>query len=99
MPIRNPMLNIPDAERTPLVNQLLVLIEQVIEENLRLKETIQQLRDEVARLKGEKGKPKFKASGMERETGSSPDASAPDGTGPDADNLAKVEAPADSEQG
>ena len=84
MPIRNPMLNIPDAERTPLVNQLLVLIEQVIEENLRLKETIQQLRDEVARLKGEKGKPKFKASGMERETGSSPAASAPDGNGPDA---------------
>ena len=74
MPSRNPLLNIPDAERTPLVNQLLVLIEQIIQENHRLKETVQQLRDEVARLKGEKGKPKFKASGMDRETGSGPDA-------------------------
>jgi len=46
------------------------------------------LRDEVAR-KGAKGKPKFKASGMERETASSPDASTPDGTGPDAQLLGK----------
>ena len=79
-----PLLNIPDAERTPLVNQLLVLIEQLMQENHQLKETVQQLRDEIARLKGEKGKPKFKASGMDRKTDSGPDASTPDGTGADA---------------
>jgi hypothetical protein len=33
-----------------------------------LTETIQQLRDEIAVLKGEKSKPKFKPSGMEIET-------------------------------
>ena len=81
---RNLLLNIPDAERTPLVNQSLVLIEQVMQENHQLNETVQQLRDEVARLKREKGKPKFKASGMDRKTGSGPDASTPDGTGADA---------------
>jgi hypothetical protein len=55
----------PLEERTPLVEQLLGLLERVLEENLRQAETIQQLRDEIAILKGEKAKPKFKPSGME----------------------------------
>ena len=42
------------------------------------------MRDEVERLKGEKGKPKFKSSGMDRETGSGSDARAPYGTKADA---------------
>lgn len=63
MPILLP--DIPDAERTPLVEQLVELIETLAEANQRQAETIQQLRDEIAVLKGEKGKPRFKPSGME----------------------------------
>jgi hypothetical protein len=39
---------IPDAERTALVERLVVLIEVLAQENQRQAETIQQLRDEIA---------------------------------------------------
>lgn len=57
--------DIPDAERTPLVEALVGLIEVLAEKTQQQAETIQQLRDEIAVLKGEKGKPSFKPSGME----------------------------------
>jgi len=79
MPSRIQMPKVPDAERSPLVDQLLVLIERLIQDNLRQAEAIQQLRDEIAVLKGEKGKPKFKASGMDRETDRGADCSPKDG--------------------
>jgi hypothetical protein len=66
---------IPDAERTPLVERLVVLIEALAQENQRQAETIQQLCDEIAVLKGEKREPTFKPSGMEEET--TPDAPQP----------------------
>ena len=71
---------IPDSERTPLVERLLEQIERLMQDGLRQTELIQQLRDEIAVLKGEKARPKFKPSGME--TGTDPDD--PDEGGDDA---------------
>jgi hypothetical protein len=54
--------NIPDEERTPVVVELLEIV--------RLqKEQIQAQRDEIARLKGLKSKPKIKPSKLEDESG------------------------------
>ncbi len=57
---------VPDAQRSPLIEELLARIEHLIQRNRHLEETVQQLRDEIAVLKGEQAKPKFKASGMAR---------------------------------
>ena len=57
-----------EAERTPLVEVLLGRIEQLLEDQRRQAELIQQLRDEIAVLKGEKARPTFKPSGMEQQT-------------------------------
>jgi hypothetical protein len=68
MPTSIQLPDISDAERTPLVEQLVGLIEALAETNQRHAETIQQLRDEIAVLKGEKAKPRFKPSGMDDQT-------------------------------
>lgn len=64
----NPLPEIPEAEHTPLVELLLAHIERLLEEQRRQAELIGQLRDEIAVLKGEKARPKFKPSGMEQQT-------------------------------
>ena len=51
---------ISEEERTPLVSALLEII-------LIQQEQIQELRDEIARLKGQKPKPKIKPSTLEKE--------------------------------
>ena len=68
MPDLKQLPSIADAQRSPLVEQLLVQLEHLLEENRRQAEIIQQMRDEIAVLKGQKAKPKFKPSGMETET-------------------------------
>ena len=68
MPDLKQLPNIAEAQRSPLVEQLLVQLEHLLEENLRQAEIIQQMRDEIAVLRGQKAKPKFKPSGMETET-------------------------------
>jgi hypothetical protein len=63
----DPLPTIAASQHTPLVEQLL-------EENRRQAEQIQQLRDEIAVLKGQKAKPKFKPSGMDTKSEPSGDA-------------------------
>ena len=60
MPDLKQLPSIAEAQRSPLVEQLLVQLEHVLEENRRQAEIIQQMRDEIAVLKGQKAKPKFR---------------------------------------
>src|SRR3954451_2367498 len=64
--------DIPEAQRTPLVQQLLDIIAlqqeriQQLEDQIRLQhERIQQLEDEIARLKGLKARPRIAPSSLE----------------------------------
>jgi hypothetical protein len=59
---------IPDAERTPLVEALLALIDSQQQHIQQLEETIGKLRDEIALLKGEKPRPKITPSRLEAPT-------------------------------
>ena len=53
---------IPDAERTPLVMSLLDLVRSLLDRVQQGDETIQQLRDEIALLKGQKPRPQIRPS-------------------------------------
>ena len=48
---------------------LKVLLVQALEDNARLKAETVELREEIARLKGLKGRPKLRPSGMEQASG------------------------------
>ena len=52
-------------ERTPLVEALLGIIRQLLDRVAQLEETNQQLRDEIAKLKGQKTRPDIKPSTLE----------------------------------
>jgi len=56
---------IPSAERTPLVEALLGIIRQLLDRVQELEQTNQELRDEIARLKGQKPRPDIKPSRLE----------------------------------
>ena len=61
-------MELPDIrpeERTPLVEALLGIIRQVLDRMAELETTIQELRDENAKLKGQKGRPDIKPSNLE----------------------------------
>ena len=60
--------DIPEAEQTPVIKALLALLEQVITHNQKLSEEVEHLKDEVNILKGEKKKPTFKASKLDKST-------------------------------
>src|SRR5438128_1524925 len=52
-------------ERTPLVEALLAINRQLADRVAELEQTVQQLRDEIARLKGQKPRPDIKPSMLE----------------------------------
>jgi len=58
---------IPEEEKTPLILQLLGIIEQISVSNLLQAEEIQLLKDEIARLKGQKPKPNIRPSKLEKD--------------------------------
>ena len=58
---------IPEEEKTPVVLQLLTIIEQLYSSNLLQEEEKQLLKDEIARLKGQKRKPKIRPSKLEND--------------------------------
>ena len=60
--------DIPESEQTPTVKALLGLLEECIELIQKQGEEIKQLKDEVGVLKGEKKRPTFKPSKLEKET-------------------------------
>ena len=57
--------DIPEAERTPLVRQLLDIIALQQERIQQLEERVHQLEDEIARLKGLKARPRIAPSTLE----------------------------------
>jgi len=63
-----PIPNIPEQDQTPLVKTLLVFIEQLAEQCQQQGEDIERLEDEINILKGEKKRPAFKASKLDKET-------------------------------
>jgi hypothetical protein len=60
--------DIPEAERTPLVRQLLDIIALQQDRIQQLEERVQQLDDEIARLKGLKARPRIAPSSLESPT-------------------------------
>jgi hypothetical protein len=63
----------PD-ERTPLVEALLAIIQVLLDRNQQLEETVLQLRDEIAILKGQKPRPQISPSRLEAGSPPSPQA-------------------------
>ncbi len=57
---------IPEDEKTPLVLQLLAVIEQQASIIKQQEEQIQLLKDEIARLKNQNPKPKIRPSSLEK---------------------------------
>jgi hypothetical protein len=59
------LLEIPEAEQTPLVKPLMAIIGLLVERVAQLEEQVAELRDEVAVLKGLKPRPKIQPSRLE----------------------------------
>ena len=76
---------IPEAELTPLVQQLLGII-------LRQQEQIEELQEEIRRLKGHKGKPLIKPSRMDQEAQGGEEAGKERKRGPQRAKTAQLQA-------
>jgi hypothetical protein len=62
--------SIADKKAVAIIKALINLVEMLAEENARLKETVQELKDEINRLKGEQGKPDIRK--QKKEDGDGP---------------------------
>jgi hypothetical protein len=71
-PIQIP--DIPEEARTPLVKGLVDIIEHLAQKVRQQEEEIAQLKDEIAALKGEKKRPHFKPSQLDKKAGREQDA-------------------------
>ena len=60
--------DIPEERKTPEVVELLLFAEQAIALIQQLAAINQELRDEIARLKGQKPKPQIRPSQLEKDT-------------------------------
>jgi Transposase IS66 family len=76
---------IKPEERTPLVEALLAIIQRLLDHSQHLEETVQQLRDEIAVLKGQKPRPQIRPSRLE----SAPPPRPEGGSRPGSDKRAK----------
>jgi len=63
-----PLPDIPESEQTPVVKSLLAMLEQCLHVIQQQAEEIDVLKDEVRVLKGEKKRPTFKPSKLDKET-------------------------------
>lgn len=86
--------DIPESEKTPIVKRLLSLVELLIEENTALKERVEKLEDEVRVLKGQKKRPTFKPSALDKETQTNDEKDKKSRSGKQRD-TAKVNRPVD----
>jgi Transposase IS66 family len=77
---------IPEAERTPLVESLLGVIDRLHQRVQTLEESVHQLRDEIAVLKGQSPRPKIAPSQLTKPT---PPPTAPNQKRPGSDKRAK----------
>ncbi len=60
------LLNLTAEERTPLVDQLIKLIQEQRQMIQEQQQTIEELKDEIRRLKKHKGKPKLRPSALNK---------------------------------
>lgn len=67
--------DLPQAAQTPLGTELLGSIAPLAEKGRQYEETIAQRQDEIARLKGEKKRPPFKPSQLDKKAGQNEGAS------------------------
>ena len=58
--------NIPEEKKTPTISKLMEIIKQLCVVNQQHEELIQQVKDEIARLKGQNPKPKIRPSTFEK---------------------------------
>ncbi len=63
-----PLPEVPEEEQTPLVKSLLALLEQFADHVRQQAEEIQLLKDEIRILKGEKKRPAFKPSNLDKKS-------------------------------
>ena len=80
---------IADQEMTPLVQKLVAQIDALLEALQRANSEIGHLRDEIAVLKGEKVRPKFKPSKMHESTDKT-DAQSCDASSKDGDKVKRA---------